>query len=189
MTTEDDIKAMAVKLAMLVDSFETRGDAVVQQNLQAAHTITRSAEDAAHVARQMTHQAVEEFREIASETLGKSLREPLSHADNTLQASMQGIRDAVHDLERRVQSTAWSHSVMAWKVFIACTLASAAVVGAAIYFGMQARTQTIRADWATQINAAIADGNLAPCAGGGICARVDAKHWVRLDQPAADTHK
>ena len=34
--TQDDIKAMAVKLSMLIDSFETRGGKVVQQNTQAA---------------------------------------------------------------------------------------------------------------------------------------------------------
>jgi len=46
----------------------------------------------------------------------------------------------------------------------------------------QARTELTKAAWAAQINAAIAAGNLAPCADGGICARVDGKRWVRLDQ-------
>jgi hypothetical protein len=181
--TTDDIKEMALKLAMLVDSFETRGEAVVQQNAQAAEAINRAAQNAALTANQVSARAIEEFRQAAGNTLNQGLREPMSQADQSLQASLLGIRNAAADLERRVNSAARLHTMTAWKAFAACAVGSLAVIAVAAYTALHARTKVAQAEWAGQINAAIVAGNLAPCVDGGLCARVDGKRWVRLDQP------
>lgn len=187
--TQDDIKAMAVKLSMLIDSFETRGDKVVQQNTQAAEAIGRAAQNAAQVASQVSSRAVEEFRQAAGSALGQGLRDPLVQADKQLQASMLDVRNAAGELERRIQAAGRIHTATAWKMFIACALASLVVIGVAAYMAWQARTELAKAQWVGQINAAIASGNLAPCADGGLCARVDGKRWVRIDQAPEATSK
>lgn len=181
--TQDDIKAMAVKLSMLVDSFETRGDKVVRENAQAAETIRMAAQSVSQVAQQTSSRAVEEFRQAASTTLSQGLREPMAQAEKQLAATMLDVRNAAADLQRRISEASRMHTATAWKAFLACAIGSLAVIGGAVYATMQARTELANAKWAGQINAAIASGNLAPC-GDGICARVDGKRWVRLDQAA-----
>jgi hypothetical protein len=180
--TQDDIKAMAVKLSMLVDSFETRGEKVVQQNAQAAETMRLAAQSVSQVAQQASNRAVEEFRQAASATLSQGLREPMAQAEKQLGSAVLDVRNAAADLQRRISDAGRMHTATAWKAFIACTLGSLAVIGAAVYATMQARTELANAAWTRQINAAIANGNLAPC-GDGLCARVDGKRWVKLDQP------
>jgi len=179
--TQDDIKAMAVKLSMLVDSFETRGDKVVQQNAQAAETIRMAAQNVSQVTQQVSSRAVEEFRQAAGATLSQGLRAPLAQAEKELESAVLDVRNAAADLQRRISVAGNLHTATAWKAFVACAIGSLAVMGAAVYATMQARTEVVNAKWAGQINAAIANGNLAPC-GDGICARVDGKRWVRLDQ-------
>ena len=180
--TQDDLKAMAVKLSMLVDSFETRGDQVVQQNAQAAETLRMAALNVSQVTQQVSASAVEEFRQAAGATLNQGLREPLAQAHKQLESSMLDVRNAAAELQRRVNQAGRVHTATAWKAFIACAIGSLLALGAAAYAAMHARTELTKAAWTSQINAAIAAGNLAPCADGGICARVDGKHWVRLDQ-------
>ena len=179
--TQDEIKAMAVKLSMLVDSFETRGDKVVQQNAQAAETIRMAAQNVSQVGQQVSSRAVEEFRQAAGATLSQGLREPLAQAEKQLASAVLDVRNATADLQRRISDAGRMHTATAWKAFIACALGALAVVGAATYAIVQARTELVNAAWTRQINAAIASGNLAPCED-GICARVDGKRWVRLDQ-------
>lgn len=179
--TQDDIKAMAVKLSMLVDSFETRGDKVVQQNAQAAETIRMAAQNVSQVSQQVSSRAVEEFRQAAGATLHQGLREPLAQAEKHLESAILDVRNAAADLQRRISQAGRMHTATAWKAFTACAIGSLAVMGAAVYMTMHARAELANAQWAAQINAAIASGNLAPC-GDGICARVDGKRWVRLDQ-------
>jgi hypothetical protein len=180
--SEDDIKAMAVKLAMLVDSFETRGDKVVQQNVQAAETIRMAAQSVSQVAHEVSASAVEEFRHAAGATLSHGLREPLAQAEKHLESAMLDVRNAAADLQQRVSQAGRVHTATAWKAFIACAVGGLLVIGAAAYTVMRAHTEVANAAWTARINAAIAAGNLAPCADGGICARVDGKRWVRLDQ-------
>jgi hypothetical protein len=180
--TQDDIKAMAVKLSMLIDSFETRGDKVVQQNTLAAEAIGRAAQGAAQVASQVSARAIEDFRQAAGSALNQGLRKPLEQMDQQLQASMTGVRQATDELERRIQTAGRIHTATAWKMFIASAFASLTVIAVAAYVALHTRTELANAQWAGQINAAIASGNLAPCVDGGLCARVDGKRWVRLDQ-------
>lgn len=179
--TQDDIKAMAVKLSMLVDSFETRGDKVVEQNAQAAETIRMAAQSVSQVTQQVSSRAVEEFRQAAGATLSQGLRAPLAQAEKELASAVLDVRNAAADLQQRISLAGRMHTAMAWKAFLACAIGSLAVVGVAVYATMQARTELANAKWTGQLNAAIANGNLAPC-GEGICARVDGKRWVRLDQ-------
>ena len=186
--TQDELKAMAVKLSMLVDSFETRGDKVVQQNAQAAETIRMAALHVSQITQQVSTSALEEFRRAAGATLGQGLREPLAQAQKQLEGSMLEVRNASAELQRRVSQAGRVHTATAWKAFIACALGALLVIGAAAYAVTQARTELTKAAWTAQINAAIAAGNLAPCADGGICARVDGKRWVRLDQAQEAKH-
>lgn len=182
--TQDDIKGLAVKLSVLVDSFENRGDEVVQQTLQASQAIHRSAEQAALTAEQITSRALEEFQQTATHTLQGSLQGPVQQADRSLQASMQKIRQATDQLEQSVRTTNRMHTATAWKAFVASALGSLAVIGVAAYMGLQAHQDIVRSEWVGQINAAIAQGNLARCPGSdGLCARVGGK-WVRLDTTA-----
>jgi hypothetical protein len=180
--TTDDIKDMAMKLAVLIDSFETRGDAIVRQNTLAAAAMAEAAQDASRVAGEVSTQAVEALRQTASTTLERGLREPLSQTERQLQTSMAGLREATAELEKQVRTAGTLQKATAWKVFAACAIASLGVLGVAAYAAMHARTEVARAEWTRGINAAVASGNLAPCADGGICARVDGKRWVRLDQ-------
>lgn len=179
--TQDDIKAMAVKLSMLIDSFESRGDKVVQQNAQAAETIRMAAQNVSQVTQQVSGRAIEEFRQAAGTTLSQGLRAPLAQAEKELASAVLDVRNAAADLQRRISLAGHMHTATAWKAFLACAIGSLAVVGVAVYATMQARAELASAKWTGQINTAIASGNLAPC-GEGICARVDGKRWVRLDQ-------
>jgi hypothetical protein len=179
--TQDDIKGLAVKLSVLVDSFETRGDEVVQQTLQASQAIHHSARQAAQTAQQITSRALEEFQQTASHALKGGLREPVQQADRSLQASMHKIQQATNQLEQGVRAINRMHTATAWKAFIVSSLASLAVIGVAAYVGFKAHQDIARSEWIGEINAAVAQGNLAHCPGSdGICARVGGK-WVRLD--------
>src|SRR5579885_2938638 len=108
--TQDDIKAMAVKLSMLVDSFETRGDKVVQQNAQAAETIRMAAQNVSQVGQQVSSRAVEEFRQAAGATLNQGLREPLAQAEKQLASAVLDVRNATADLQRRISDAGRMHT-------------------------------------------------------------------------------
>ena len=99
----------------------------------------------------------------------------------TMQDGTQQIRRAIHGLEERTRGLGQALSAHAWKTFVASAVASLAVIGVAVYMVVQAHRVNVRAEWIDQVNAAIADGKLARCAEGGVCARAGNK-WVRLDQ-------
>uniref|UniRef100_UPI00066FC598 hypothetical protein n=1 Tax=Frateuria defendens TaxID=2219559 RepID=UPI00066FC598 len=65
----DDIKKMAVRLAVLIDSLETRGEKATQQTLQAAQSIHQVVQDAAAVSQRTAAQSLEDFRRTAAATL------------------------------------------------------------------------------------------------------------------------
>jgi roadblock/LC7 domain-containing protein len=73
------------------------------------------------------------------------------------------------------------HTANAWKAFLASALASLVLMGVAVDMGVQTHRDMERSEWISEINAAIANGTLAACQNGGICAYVD-KKWVRLDR-------
>ena len=81
----------------------------------------------------------------------------------------------------RVRNVGKALATSAWKAFVASALASVAVIGVAIYMGISTHRDIARAEWVGLINAAIANGKLAPCHDGGLCARAG-KKWVRIDQ-------
>ncbi|WP_426699845.1 hypothetical protein ACPPVV_10550 [Rhodanobacter sp. Col0626] len=178
---QDDIKALAVKLAAFTDLLEQRGNEVVRQTGQAALAIDQSARNAAARSEQLTAQAVNEFKRAAADVVAQGLRQPLEEAGRVMQIGTHNIQSATAELEQRMAAIQKVHAANAWKTFIASAIASVAVIGAAAYIGVRTHQDMTRSEWVGQINTAIAKGKLATCAGGGLCAHVG-KQWVRLDE-------
>lgn len=178
---QDDIKVLAVKLAAFTDLLEQRGNEVVRQTGQAAQAIDQSARNAAAKSEQLTAQAVGEFKRAAADVVAQGLRQPLEEAGRVMQAGTHNIQSATAELERRMTAIQKVHVANAWKTFIASAVASVVVIGAAIYIGVRTHQDMTRSEWVSQINTAIANGKLAACADGGLCAHVG-KQWVRLDE-------
>lgn len=78
-----------------------------------------------------------------------------------------------------------ANRLLAWKAFLASAGGSIFVLATSAYAIFTAHTSLARAEWISMVNAAIAVGNLAPCAKEGLCAQVDGKRWVRIDQATA----
>lgn len=178
---QDDIKALAVKLAAVADMLERRGDAVVRQTAQAAQAIDHSAQNAAATSEHLTARAVEEFKRAAADVITQGMRQSLEEAGRSMRASTSNILTATSELERHMQAIRKAHVANAWKTFVASAVASLAVVATALYIGGRTHQDMTRSEWVGQINAAIANGNLAACADDGLCAHVG-KQWVRLDK-------
>jgi len=180
----DDIKQMAVKLAMLIDSFERRGEHVEQIVSQAAQSMMQAAKTSETVAERTTNQALQDFRQAAVMQLGDGLREPIERVDRTLRTSMQSLHAATHALEQQQLDANRVRKRDAWKVFIASTLASLVMLGGGIYTIVKAREESVNAHWASSVDAAIKAGRLVPCAGDGICVYAG-NQWMRLDSMEA----
>ena len=176
----DDIKQMAVKLAMLIDSFERRGEHVEQIVAQAAQSMLQAAKTSETVAERTTNQALQDFRQAAVMQLGDGLREPIERVDRTLRTSMQSLQAATHAFEQRQLDANRAHKRDAWKVFIASVLASLVMLGGGIYAIARAREESARAHWTSSVDAAIKAGRLVPCADDGICVYAG-NQWMRLD--------
>jgi hypothetical protein len=177
----DDIRALALQLAALTAALEQRGDRVVQQTHEAAQRVGDVARAAAASSERITAGAIEQFRLAAAEAVGEGLRRPLEDAGRTMRSGTQTIQAATNELEARVRTLGKTLTAHAWKTFVASALASVAVIGVAVYMGLRAHRDIARADWVGLINTAVANGKLAPCANGGLCARMG-KQWVRIDQ-------
>jgi hypothetical protein len=178
---QDDLKALAIKLAALADMLERRGDAVVRQTAQAVQAIDHSAQSAAAVSERLTARAVEEFKRAVADVVAQGLHRPLEEAGHSLRTGTNHVLAAANELERQMQAIRKVHVANAWKTFVASAVASLAVAAAALYIGGRAHQDMTHSEWVGQINAAIANGNLAACADDGLCAHVG-KQWVRLDK-------
>jgi hypothetical protein len=176
----DDIKQMALKLSMLIDSFEKRGDRVEQIMAQAAQAITQASKNSEAVAERTTSQALKDFRQTAATQLGDGLRAPVEHASRTLQTSMHDLQAVVSTFVQQQGEAKKSRKRDAWKIFIASTLASAIMLGGSIYAIAKAREETTNARWISGVNAAVEEGKLAPCEDAGVCVYAN-KQWIRLD--------
>jgi cation transport ATPase len=180
----DDIKQMAVRLAMLIDSFEKRGERVEQIVAQATQSMVQASKSSEAVAERTTSRALQDFRETAAAQLGDGLRAPVEHANQTIQTSIQNLHGAIHALEQQQRDANRTHKRDAWKVFIASTLASLVMLGGSVYAMTRAREEMANAHWVSGVNAAIEAGRLAPCGDDGICVYAN-KQWMRLDQMGA----
>jgi prefoldin subunit 5 len=180
----DDIKQMAVKLAMLIDSFEKRGERVDQVVAQAAQAMMQASKNSEVVAERSTNLALQEFRQTAAMQLGQGLRQPVELANQAIQASMQQLHALINECEVLQRDVNRSHKRDAWKVFIASTLASLVVLSGSVYAIANAREESANAHWVSGVSDVIAAGKLAPCADDGLCVYVN-NQWVRLDQGEA----
>lgn len=175
-----EIKALAVKLAAFTDLLEQRGDEAVRQTAQAAQSMEQSAQQASASVERLTSNAVAEFKRAAASMLAEGLRQPLEDAGQAMQAGTRNIQFATSTLERQMQTLQKVHTATAWKTFVASATASIVVIAAATYIGIRTHQDMVRSEWVGQINAAIANGKLAPCAeGSGLCAKVK-NRWVQL---------
>ena len=177
---QSDIERMAVELAAFAQLLEQRSEQVVQQSLQATQAMQHSAQDAASTSQRISAQAVDEFRQAIAGAIQDGMCQPLEAAKKTLHEGMFHIETASQSLDARMRAQHKVYAANAWKVFIACALASVTVIGVAVYMSVQARQEMARAEWISQVNAAIANGKLGACAEGGVCAYID-KKAVRLD--------
>lgn len=176
----DDIRALALQLAAFTAALEQRGDHVVRQTHEAAQRVSDVARTAAASSEHMTADAIEQFRLAAADAVGEGLRRPLEDAGRTMRSGTQTIQAATNELEVRVRALGKTLTAHAWKTFVASALASVAVIGVAVCMGLRSHQEIARGEWVGLINAAVADGRLAPCADGGLCAHVG-KQWVRID--------
>lgn len=177
---QDEIKALAVKLAAFTDLLEQRSDQAVRQTEQAAQSMVYSVQQASAAAARLTASAVAEFKRAAEGLLADGLRQPLEDAGRTMQAGARNLQSATSALERQMQALQKVHAANAWKAFVASATASIVVIAAATYIGIRTHQDMVRSEWVGVINAAVASGKLAPCAeGGGLCARVKDR-WMRL---------
>ena len=177
----DDLRTLALQLAAFTGVLEQRGQQVVQEVHDAAQRLQHEAHGLAGTSERLAAAAIEHIRQAATNAMTSGLHQPLDDAGRSMQDGTQQIRRAIHGLEERTRGLGQALSAHAWKTFVASAVASLAVIGVAVYMVVQAHRVNVRAEWIDQVNAAIADGKLARCAEGGVCARAGNK-WVRLDQ-------
>lgn len=177
----EDIRALALQMAAFTQLLEQRSEQVMQQTHEAAQHLGQTATGAAASSERMTAAAIDRFQQAAAGAVADGLRRPMEEAGRTMQSGTQNIRAATAELEARVRSVGKALTANAWKAFVASVLASAAVIAVAVYMGVTTHREMARAEWARLINASIANGKLAPCHDGGLCARMG-KKWVRIDQ-------
>ena len=175
---EDDVKALAVKLAAVTGRIEKRLDAVARETLQASQTMGRQAQHALSA----SEQVAAGVRRAASDALDDGTAQAIKRFGDVVRASEIRLEDAAVRLEKRMVSGGRLQTAFAWKAFVASTIGSFAVVGMAGYAIWEAQHSLRETRWVRQINAAQASGKLAQCPGTGehVCAKVD-KRWVRLD--------
>lgn len=177
----DEIKNLILKVSRMTDHFEERGNKIVQTTLQASQHMTQTTQSVASNAERITNKALESFKAVAGEVLTKSLDESLKVCNNQLLANANQFVAMSDMLERRIWQMQKIHVANAWKAFIACAIASFAVIGVAIYSFISSQQEIERKDWVSAINVAAKNGKLTTCADGGICANVNNK-LVRLDK-------
>ena len=175
----DELRTLALQLAAFTGVLEQRGQQVVQEVHDAAQRLQHEAHGLAGTSGRLATGAIDHIRQAATSALNSGLHQSLEHAGRTMQDGTQQIQRAIGELEERSRRLGKALSAHAWKTFVASAVASLAVIGVAICVGVQAHRESVRAEWIGQINAAIANGELARCADGGVCARTGGK-WVRL---------
>jgi F0F1-type ATP synthase membrane subunit b/b' len=175
----DELRTLALQLAAFTGVLEQRGQQVVQEVHDAAQRLQHEAHDLAGSSERLAAGVIEQIRHDAASTVASGLHQPLEDAGRAMQDGTQQLQQAIRELEERTRRLGKALSAHAWKTFVACAVASLAVIGVAVYVGLQAHRESVRAEWIGQINTAIANGELARCADGGVCARTGSK-WVRL---------
>lgn len=176
-----DIEDLAIKLAVFTRMLEQRAADVEQQVTQASEGLQNTARDVASSAQRLTGLAVGEFRRTSKQVLAAGMQPALDQATSDLRERMHEITAATRQLEHRVLALNALHTATAWKAFVASAVASLAIIGVAVFMGIQAHRQVQRAHWDSAVNTAIASGELRVCADGGVCVRIG-KKWVRLEQ-------
>jgi hypothetical protein len=175
----DELRTLALQLAAFAGVLEQRGQQVVQEVHDAAQRLQHEAHGLAGSSERLAAGAIEQIRHAAASTVASGLHQPLEDAGRAMQDGTQQLQRAIRELEERTRRLGKALSAQAWKTFVASAAASLAVIGVAVYVGLQAHRESVRAEWIGQINTAIANGELARCADGGVCARTGSK-WVRL---------
>jgi roadblock/LC7 domain-containing protein len=180
----------AVRLAALNKSLQQYSAQAVQQAQQATSALQRTVQEAADSAQRITAEALEQFRRTASSAATEGLRYPLEETSKTLNNGAARIESAMASLDVHMKTQRKMFAAYAWKTFIASAAASLAVIGVAVYMAARAHQDITRTEWIGAINAAIANGKLAACPEGGVCAYVGKKPvrlWINRTWPESGT--
>ncbi len=180
-STADDLKTLAVKLAAVTDRVESRLQQTSEQSLGASQAMARHVYDAQKVAAEMTRDALDLFRQTASSAIREGMRDATERHDQALAASAQKVADAASQLEARIVGAGRAQWATAWKAFLALVLASVAIVAVATYMVWQSQQTLAALKWQQELADAQSTGKLAPCPEGGLCAMIN-KRWTRIDR-------
>jgi hypothetical protein len=175
----DELRTLALQLAAFTGVLEQRGQQVVQEVHDAAQRLQHEAHGLAGTSGRLATGAADQIRQAAASAVTTGLHQSLEDAGRAMRDGTQQLQRALGELEERTRRLGKALSAQAWKTFVASAVASLAVIGGAVYVGVQAHRESVRAEWIGQINTAIANGKLARCADGGVCARTGSQ-WVRL---------
>lgn len=178
-----DIGEAASALWHTIQRLEARSAQLTSQHERTTDTMRLAVKEASQLAKQLSTTTASSFQKMAGDALRDGMRDAVREAKTQLEQSMCDVRHAASELHLGLERTQRAHRLLAWKAFLASAAGSVLVVAACAYAVMTARTTLARAEWISLVNAAIAAGNLAPCEKEGICAQVDGKRWVRIDQP------
>lgn len=181
MTAEQKIDELRETIVLLVSAVEKRTKAADMANDRAVQHINQVSKDAANSAIEITELAVDKFKSVATGVVMEGLNAPMKDYDRSLQVRLEQMQKTITQLEMQCAKIRSANTFSAWKVFIASTVASLAVIGVAVYMGMKTHEDIQRSEWIGSINNAVANGKLVACPDGGICAMVKDKP-VHLDR-------
>jgi len=181
MTAEQKIDELRETIILLVSAVEKRTKAADVANESAVQNINQVSVDAANAAIDIAERAMNEFKSIAAGVVTDGLNEPMKDYDRSLQFRFEQMQKVINKLEMQCTQMRSANMANAWKGFVASTVASLAIIGVAVYVSMNSHEDIQRSEWIRSINTAVANGKLAACPDGGICAMVKDKP-IHLDR-------
>ena len=178
---QQDVEALAVKVAMFASNLKELSDRVVMESHQATQSMNQTAQGLAISAENAGKQAIERLQQTAAGAIVAGVGAATNDVEKRLIACAGNVEYSTYQLDQRIHTLSMLHTANAWKAFIAAAVGSLAVIAVAIYVTWHAHQDLQQVQWVEQINAAEAAGKLAPCPDSGICVFVN-KKWVRLDK-------
>jgi hypothetical protein len=173
MSLEQKIDHLIKDMGLLVGKVEQRAKVTEQNNTKAIQSMTQLG--------QSVSGATQDIQRITSHTLSNAMQKPIEDHNHDLKIMRDNLIRNANDVENHMQESVKKLKRIVWTAMGAFALAGVVVLGASTYAMMQATQKLKQADWVGNINTAVANGKLAVCADGGLCAVVNGKQ-VRLDK-------
>jgi len=173
MSLEQKLEQLIKDIGLLVGKVEQRAKITEQNNAKAIQSMTQLG--------QSVGGATQEIQRITSHTLSSAIQKPVESLNHDLKIMRDSLIDNANDVEKHMQESIKKLKRIVWTAMSAFALAGVVVLGASIYAIMQANQKLKQAVWVGNINTAVANGKLAICADGGLCAVVNGKQ-LRLDK-------